>query len=69
MKKLSSIFVAFAVFCFIVLASCSGSGQKTEEPATQEEVMEAAEDVMETDSAAMDTTAMMEEEAPMEEAQ
>ena len=69
MKKLSSIFIAFAVFCFIVLASCSGSGQKTEEPATQEEVQEAADEVMDeaADSTAMDST--MTEEAPMEEAQ
>jgi len=50
MKKLSSIFIAFAVFCFIVFASCQGSG-KTEEASeeTTEEVMEeATEEVMDT---------------------
>ena len=57
MKKLSSIFVAFAVFCFVVFASCQGS-TKTEAPAetTEEVVEEAVEEVV-------DSVAVVEEEA------
>jgi hypothetical protein len=47
MKKLSSLFIAFALFCFVVMSSCQGSGTK-EEPAVVEEEMvdEAASEVM-----------------------
>jgi len=61
MKKLSFLFVAFAVVGFITLSSCKSSTQPAEEPAT--EVVEEAAPV----AAPVDTTvAPVEEAAPAE---
>ena len=67
MKKLSSIFVALALVCFVVLSSCQGSG-KTEEaaPAATEETME--EESMEMEEVADSAAAIIEDsEATLEE--
>jgi hypothetical protein len=60
MKKLSFLFVAFAVVGFITLSSCKSSTQPAEEPAA--EVVEEAAPV----AAPADTAAVV-EEAPAAE--
>lgn len=70
MKKLSFLFVAFAIVAFISLNACKQSAEKVEGEA--EEVIEAVEEaveeeVVEADSAAVEAEAT-EEEAPAEEA-
>ena len=65
MKKLSFLFVAFALVAFVSLNSCKSSTEPAAEEVVEEveEVVEEAEEVV-ADSAAVEAT---EEEAPAEE--